>query len=118
VRAIRVALDDQRAAAVSDPGSFLARDMAFHRAIAAVSGNAIYRALSQALFEWLGEFHTEMVRLTGAESLTLREHARILRRIEAHDVDGAARAMTEHLTRANALYRIFERPALNAGTAS
>jgi DNA-binding FadR family transcriptional regulator len=117
VEAIRAALDDQRAAAVSDPGCFLMRDMAFHRAIAAVSGNAIYRALSQALFAWLGEFHTEMVRLTGAERLTLREHARILRGIEAHDVEGAARAMTEHLTRANALYRIFERPTTGDGTA-
>jgi DNA-binding FadR family transcriptional regulator len=37
---------------------FLLKDMAFHREIAAISGNAIYVALSQAIFEWLAEFHT------------------------------------------------------------
>ena len=50
---------------------FLQKDMAFHREIAAISGNAIYVALSQAMFEWLAEFHTGLVRLHGAEGLTI-----------------------------------------------
>ena len=90
---------------------FLQKDMAFHREIAAISGNAIYVALSQAIFEWLAEFHTGLVRVHGAEALTISEHRAILRQIEARDPDGAAEAMTAHLTRANELYRQFERAA-------
>ena len=88
---------------------FLQKDMAFHREIAGISGNAIYVALCEAMFEWLAEFHTGLVRLRGAESLTITEHTAILERIAVRDGDGAAAAMTAHLTRANALYRQFER---------
>ncbi|MFL5335595.1 MAG: transcriptional regulator NanR [Geminicoccaceae bacterium] len=90
---------------------FLQKDMAFHREIAVISGNAIYVALSQAIFEWLAEFHTGLVRLHGAEGLTIAEHKAILARIAAADPAGAAAAMTAHLTRANELYRQFERAA-------
>lgn len=87
---------------------FLQKDMAFHRQIAAISGNAIYVALCEAMFEWLAEFHSGLVRVHGAESLTITEHTTILERIAAGDPGGAAAAMTAHLTRANALYRQFE----------
>ena len=102
------------AGSVGEPAQFdefLQKDMAFHREIAAISGNTIYVALSQAIFEWLAEFHTGLVRLRGAEALTIAEHKAILRRIEAKDPEGAAEAMTVHLTRANQLYRQFERAA-------
>ena len=36
--------------------------------------------------------------------MTIEEHDRIARAIAAGDADGAAIAMTEHLTRANLLY--------------
>jgi DNA-binding FadR family transcriptional regulator len=98
-------------AAPAQIDEFLDLDMAFHREIAAISGNAIYVALSQAIFEWLTEFHTGLVRLRGAESLTIAEHQAILERIAARDPGGAAAAMTAHLTRANDLYRQFERAA-------
>ena len=76
------------AAAPPQIDEFLQKDMAFHREIAAISGNAIYVALSQAIFEWLAEFHTGLVRLHGAEGLTISEHKAILRQIEARDPDG------------------------------
>ena len=98
-------------AATAQLDEFLQKDMAFHREIAAMSGNAIYVALSQAIFEWLAEFHTGLVRLHGAESLTIEEHARSSSAIAARDAEGAAQAMTAHLTRANSLYRKFERAA-------
>ena len=69
-----------------------------------------YVALSQAIFEWLTEFHTGLVRLHGAESLTIAEHKAILERIAAATRPGGG-AMTAHLTRANDLYRQFERAA-------
>jgi DNA-binding FadR family transcriptional regulator len=107
-------LEEHRAAAgaVSAPShmdEFLQKDMAFHREIAAITGNAIYAALSQAIFEWLAEFHSGLVRLHGAEGLTIEEHEAIYERVAARDPEGAAAAMTRHLTRANSLYRQFER---------
>ncbi|HEX6015627.1 MAG TPA: transcriptional regulator NanR [Geminicoccaceae bacterium] len=109
-------LEEHRAAAgaVSAPAhmdEFLLKDMAFHREIAAITGNAIYVALSQAMFEWLAEFHASLVRLHGAEALTIEEHEAIFERVAAGDAEGAAAAMTRHLTRANSLYRRFERGA-------
>jgi GntR family transcriptional regulator, sialic acid-inducible nan operon repressor len=109
-------LEEHKAAAgsVAAPGmmdEFLQRDMAFHRELAAMSGNAIYVALSQAIFEWLAEFHAGLVRLHGAEGLTIQEHTAIFERVAARDPEGAAAAMTAHLTRANSLYRRFERAA-------
>jgi GntR family transcriptional regulator, sialic acid-inducible nan operon repressor len=84
------------------------RDMEFHAVIAGISGNAIYIALSRAIFEWLGKFYVNLVRLPGAENVTIEEHRKILECIAARDPDGAADAMTSHLTRANKLYRQLE----------
>jgi DNA-binding FadR family transcriptional regulator len=102
---IRAAIDAQRGA---DPDSFLNHDMEFHRAIAAASGNMIFVALSQAVFEWLQRFHFDLVRLPGAEKLTIGEHTKIYDRIAAHDPDGAEKALTAHLTRTNKAYRALE----------
>jgi len=115
VARLRAAVEAQRSA--SDP-MFLQRDMEFHRAIAAISGNAIYVALSQAIFDWLGQFHVSLVRIHGAENVTVAEHLKICERIAAHDVDGAAAAMTAHLTRASKLYRRLERSAAAAAPAA
>lgn len=117
LRRLEERLEEHRLAArrLKEPAGrvdeFLEKDMAFHREIAAITGNAIYVALSQAIFEWLAEFHTALVRLHGAESLTIEEHEAIFARMAARDVEGAAAAMTRHLTRANSLYRRFERRA-------
>jgi len=92
-------------AALSDAGNFLIHDALFHREIAAMTGNSIFANLSQTLIEWLAEFHQELVRLPGAENLTLSEHALIVEAISSRDVDAAEEAMRNHLTRANALYR-------------
>jgi GntR family transcriptional regulator, sialic acid-inducible nan operon repressor len=108
---MEAALAAQQEAARGDTSRFLARDMAFHRAIAAVSGNPIYTALSQAIFSWLAEFHIELVRLPGSEQLSLAEHGEILAGVKARDPEAAEAAMTRHLTRANALYRLYEEGA-------
>ena len=79
--------------------------MAFHREIARISGNPIFPAIMEALFHWASEYYRPFVRAPGAEELTLAEHARLLEAIADHDADAAERAVREHLTRANALYR-------------
>ena len=105
--AVKRTLDEHRDA-IEGPARFLEKDMAFHRAIAAVSGNPIYAAISQAIFEWLAQYYVDLVRLPGAEHLTIAEHSQIYERIAACDVDGAAQAMTGHITRVNAQYCQFE----------
>ncbi|MCB9969025.1 MAG: transcriptional regulator NanR [Geminicoccaceae bacterium] len=96
-------------AARQQADAFLPRDMEFHREIAAMVGNPIFPALIEAMFDWLGSYYVQLVRLPGAEDLTIAEHRRILDAIAAGDGDAAAAAMHDHLTRANALYRQFEK---------
>jgi DNA-binding FadR family transcriptional regulator len=45
-----------------------------------------------------------MLRVQGAERVTIQEHKRIVDCIAGHDPEGAAKAMTHHLTRAAKLY--------------
>ena len=87
---------------------FLPRDMEFHREIAAMSGNPIFPALVEAMFGWLGVYYVQLVRLEGAEDVTIAEHRRILAAIAAGDPEAAAEAMHDHISRGNALYRKFE----------
>jgi DNA-binding FadR family transcriptional regulator len=87
---------------------FLPRDMEFHREIAAMSGNPIFPALVEAMFGWLGAYYVELVRVEGAEDVTIAEHRRILEAIAAGEPETAAAAMHEHISRGNALYRKFE----------
>jgi GntR family transcriptional regulator, sialic acid-inducible nan operon repressor len=99
-----VRIVDNQEEARSDPLRFLEHDGQFHREIAAVSGNPIFAALSEAMFGWLANFHVALVRLPGGEQLTLDEHRQIIAAIDARDPDQAAKAMLDHLSRANALY--------------
>lgn len=95
---------EAQAAAMSDQTTFLAHDREFHRAIASVGGNPIYTALAEAMFDWLADFHADTVIQPGREQLTIDEHLEILDAIEAKSAPRAAKAMHDHLTRANVLY--------------
>ena len=108
--ALRDALEAHRTAQ-GDPQAFLETDMAFHRAIAAVSGNSVFMAVSQAMLHWLQQFHGDLVRAPGVERTTFAEHEQLFERIAAKDPDGAAAIVTAHLTRAHRHYR-------NPGTAA
>ena len=89
---------------------FIRGDMAFHETIASISGNPLFAAISKAMLEWLAHFSIQTVHQPGTENLTLSEHRAILDRIAARDEAGAVRAMFDHLTRANELYRILGEP--------
>jgi DNA-binding FadR family transcriptional regulator len=103
IATLRAALD-RHLASRDDAARFLETDLAFHNAIAAVSGNPVYSAVSHAMLQWLERFHVDLVRAPGAEPVSLDEHVRIFECIAAHDADGAAKAVVEHLRRANASY--------------
>lgn len=100
---LRLALREHEAA-IADGSAFLDKDMAFHRAIAGITGNPIFEAFSRAMLEWLQRFHSDLVRAPGREPLGIKEHQRIFACIVKHDPEAAAEAMTAHLERANRLY--------------
>lgn len=104
VARLRERLAEHRAS-LANLDEFLARDMAFHREIAQISGNPILPAIVEAVFGWASEYYRPIVRAPGAEALTLAEHERIIEAIAARDPQAAERAVREHLTRANDLYR-------------
>lgn len=83
---------------------FLQADLAFHRRLAETVGNPIFVAVTEAMLGWLAEYHVGLLRKVGREHQTIAEHRRIVDRIAAHDIDGAAAAMHAHLTRAQDLY--------------
>lgn len=101
---LREAFEAHRAS-FGDPMRFLETDLALHKTIAAVSGNPVYVAVSQAMLQWLRNFHEDLVRAPGAEEVTVDEHERMLDCIARHDPDGAEQAVREHLTRANQKYK-------------
>jgi DNA-binding FadR family transcriptional regulator len=78
--------------------------MRFHSRIAAISGNPIFEAVSEAMLGWLREYHTEMLIWTGKQNVTLAEHREILDHIRRHDPDAAETAMIRHLDRSAVLY--------------
>jgi GntR family transcriptional regulator, sialic acid-inducible nan operon repressor len=84
--------------------AFISADMAFHTRIAAISGNPLFEAMSEAMLGWLKQYHTDLLIWTGKENYTLAEHEEILGRIVAHDPEGAERAMVKHLDRSASLY--------------
>lgn len=92
-------------AALADGPTFRRLDGRFHREIAAIGGNPIWTALSDALFRWLNDFHVDLVSVPGLEQLTLAEHRQILAAIASGSAERAASAMADHLMRANELYR-------------
>lgn len=103
VEELRAILDRQRAS-LGKAADFITADMQFHTRIAAISGNPLYEAISEAMLSWLREYHTDVLIWTGKEKFTLAEHAEIIERIAAHDPEGAEEAMKRHLDRSAALY--------------
>ncbi|RWN02794.1 MAG: transcriptional regulator NanR [Mesorhizobium sp.] len=103
VQRLRATVAEQRSFR-GDSEAFISADMKLHTQIAAISGNPIYVAVSEAMLGWLKEYHTEMLIWTGKENFTLIEHEEIIRRIEQKDADGAEKAMIKHLERSRALY--------------
>jgi GntR family transcriptional repressor for pyruvate dehydrogenase complex len=90
-------------ALMNDPQAFLVHDVAFHRIVAASSGNPILAAL----IEMVSALYYERRRQT-AERAANRDlhaaaeaHRRIYRAIRARDVEAARRAMHDHLVEAS-----------------
>ena len=90
---------------LGDPAAFIRADIAFHVHLAALSGNRILSAVSQAMLGWLFRFHSDLLIWSGHEDVTLAEHGEIVEAIEARDTERAAAAMDAHLKRSNPFYQ-------------
>ena len=64
LKQLRETLEEQRRS-LGDAERFIAADMRFHTQIAAISGNPIYTAVSEAMLGWLKTYHGEMLIWTG-----------------------------------------------------
>jgi DNA-binding FadR family transcriptional regulator len=103
IERLRATLQRQRES-LGDSDAFITADMRFHTQIAAISGNPLFEAVSEAMLNWLRQYHTELLIWTGKENFTLAEHETIIERLAAHDPEGAEEAMTKHLDRSAVLY--------------
>ncbi len=101
---LRAILDAQHEAR-RDRTRFVALDRDFHREIATIAGNPLFAVVGEAVFLWLKDFYYGAVSVEGLEALTLSEHESILAALEAGDAEATARRMSDHLSRANELYR-------------
>ncbi|PHI31964.1 transcriptional regulator NanR [Budvicia aquatica] len=91
---LKVALKAMHDAVEND--DFVMADMAFHQEVARISGNPIYLAVSQAVFQWMSDYRQEMLRFKTRE-VTLQEHENIYRSITERDPLAAEKAMCDHL---------------------
>lgn len=103
IEKLRLALEAQEAAR-GDAVRFMSADIRFHVAIASLTNNPLYPALSEAMLGWIFGLFPRLLHAPNVEDLTLKEHAAILRAIEKRDPEAAARAMKRHLTRAHPRY--------------
>ena len=101
--ALRALVEDQRSKLGQDK-AFIEADIAFHVAIAKVTGNPLIQAVTQAMLSWLFEYYKPLLHWEGREDTTLREHTRIIDFIEGHDAAGAVQMMGAHLGRSDPLY--------------
>jgi GntR family transcriptional repressor for pyruvate dehydrogenase complex len=86
-------------ASLAEPQAFLSHDIAFHRAVAAASGNPILSALVNMVAE---QFRAAADSINRAQDLkqAADEHRAIYVALRARDPERANRAMRDHLERA------------------
>lgn len=103
IERLRSALEAQKAAR-GDAVRFMTADIRFHVTIASLAGNPLYPALSEAMLGWIFGLFPRLLHAPNVEDLTIKEHTAILRAIENHDPEAAARAVKRHLARAHPRY--------------
>ncbi len=87
------------------PEAFMPLDNAFHKAIAAATGNALYLSLSSTIQSLVAVWYARTYEIELTKAATIREHLAIARAIEQGDEAGARAAMRQHLLRAAARLR-------------
>ena len=87
-------------ASMDDRDMFLDHDIRFHRAVAAASGNPILSSLVEMVSALFKEVRRQTIHRATDLKEAADEHRVIYQAIRAHDAEGARRAMSDHLQRA------------------
>lgn len=97
--------------AIDNRPDFMRTDVAFHYAIAAISGNPIFTSMYNAVVAWLTEQREISGRAPNAGRAAFAAHQRIFDAIAAHNPAAAQTAMQEHLDQVAKLYWEVKRPS-------
>jgi GntR family transcriptional regulator, sialic acid-inducible nan operon repressor len=81
---------------IGDLRRFEQTDVAFHYVLAVIPGNAIFKAIHEALAEWLLEQRRTTLAV-GEDVIAYEAHRAIFEAVASHDPDRAERAMRRHL---------------------
>ena len=103
IKTLRALVQDQRSKLGQDK-AFIEADIAFHVALARMTGNPLIEAVTQAMLSWLFVYYKPMLHWSGREKTTLQEHGRIVDDLEMNNAEGASQMMQDHLGRSGALY--------------
>jgi len=96
-------------ASLNDPQQFLVHDMAFHRAVAAASGNPTLATLVEMVSVILYERRRDTIERAHDFNEALDLHRRIYRSIRNHKPEEAREAMSEHIVRAQTAFAMEEK---------
>ncbi|PYS68438.1 MAG: FadR family transcriptional regulator [Acidobacteria bacterium] len=96
-------------AALKDPQQFLLHDIAFHRAVAAGSGNPTLATLVEMVSAILYERRRDTIERAHDFNESLELHRRVYRAIRSHNPDEAREAMSEHIVRAQRAFALEEK---------
>lgn len=81
--------------------AFMKADIAFHTRLASMTENPLIHSITEMMLTWLFEYHSSLLLWSGREETTLKEHGVLLEFLKANDVNGAARALEDHLNRSD-----------------
>ena len=95
--------------ALKDPQQFLVHDMAFHRAVAAASGNPTLATLVEMVSGILYERRRTTIERAHDFNEALEMHRKIYKAIRSHEPDAAREAMREHIVRAQRAFALEEK---------
>lgn len=95
---------DRMEAAAMDVERASVEDVEFHRVVARATHNELFLVMLDSIGDVLLEIRRATLGIPGRVLMGVEFHRRILSRIEAHDVEGADRAMREHLADADAAW--------------
>lgn len=97
-------LIEAQRAQLGNAEAFMKADIAFHTRLASIAGNPLIKSITEMMLTWLFEYHSSLLLWSGREETTLTEHSTILEFLKSNDSEGAARAMEDHLNRADSSF--------------
>jgi GntR family transcriptional repressor for pyruvate dehydrogenase complex len=95
-------------ASLKDPQQFLVHDIAFHRAVAAASGNPTLATLVEMVSAILYERRRDTIERAHDFNEALELHRKVYRAIRARNPEEAREAMREHIVRAQRAFALEE----------